>query len=95
MLEPVAVYWLDAAGHRHDEDLQPIPTVTFGIIVEVTEEFVRLAAESGGPASDREDSDFTVIPRGMVLAIKHLTKVQPPVAVYEYVRDKKHRKRAK
>ena len=97
VLEPVAVYWLDAAGSR-DHEVVPEPRVTFGVIVEMTDHHIRIAGETGRVDRQHEpfmNSDFTVVPAGMVLAVKRLRKIHEPSVVAEWVRTHPKRKRGR
>lgn len=89
-LDPVAVYWIDAAGSR-EHLVVPEPCVTFGVISEITDDYIRIAAEISRVDHTEQWSprDFTVIPAGMVLAVKKLIKIREPHEVYELVRARK------
>lgn len=84
MLRPYAVYWLDPAGSRNDDDVTPVASVTLGFVVEQNDEFVRIAGEEGWDAeeSELEGREFTVIPRRSIFAIKPLDRVHLPQDVY-------------
>lgn len=60
--QPVALLWTDAAFDAiQDEYLLPIPAITFGIVWEETEEYIKIASEI---FADGVGRSFCVVPKG-------------------------------
>lgn len=81
---PVALLWVDAAFHATDgEDLFPIPAITFGIIWEETEEYIKIASEI---FADGVARTFVTVPKngGMGPKILKLGKMKVPDNFIEY-----------
>jgi hypothetical protein len=88
LLRPYAVYWLDPAGSRNDSDVEPVPSVTVGFIVDQDEHRIRIASELGWDAQvkELEGREYTAIQRAVIFAIKALPRVYNPQAVFDEAR---------
>lgn len=71
-LAPVAVIWIDATSHP-TKPVAPAPAVTFGVIVEMTKDAVKIASEA---FYDGDRRDHTTVPRNMVKRIVSLTRAR-------------------
>lgn len=62
----VLIHWKDAAGARDGDDLKPIDCLSVGWVIELNDEYIKIASElvEGG-----DYMEVTVIPRGMIQTI--------------------------
>lgn len=44
-VQVIALYWQDAVYHNLDDAVEPEPMLTFGVLLEETEEYLRIACE--------------------------------------------------
>lgn len=70
----VVLLWTDAAFHaEHADSLLPIPALTFGVVWEETDDYIKIASEI---FADGEARSFCVVPKGamspVVIPLKHL-----------------------
>ena len=79
----VAVLWKDANIHN-DEDAPlplPVPALTLGLLLEDTPDCVTIASELFADGDMRQKQ---TIPRGMVIRVIPLRKLQLPVLFIDY-----------
>jgi hypothetical protein len=62
----VLVHWKDAAGDRYGDDLTPPNCLTVGWVIEINDEYIKLASEL---IESGEYLEVTVIPKGMIQSI--------------------------
>lgn len=84
-LRPYAIYWLDPAGDRNDEHVEPVPSVTLGFVVAQNDHRIRIASEMGQHA-ELEGREYTVIQRAVIYAIKPLPRIHNPRVIFEVAR---------
>ena len=82
MHDLVLVKWLDAAGHRHKDEADPVPCLSVGWVVEVGEKdgkaYLKLASEVLCDGEDGYDTQEHVsIPVGMVHQIIQIKRRLP------------------
>lgn len=74
----VLIHWLDAAGAREREDLEPIHCLTVGWIIEQSakngHQYVKVTSEL---QEGNESSEHVVIPEGMIQSITVIRKRLP------------------